>query len=374
MSAPLFVTACSLTKEMGGVSEYDGNAAVPAGLAQGQAKALVDRRNAVRELVKGGGDAESQGMRLADHPHNRALARGGDFGGTRRVEYMPAVDRYQGRFFLALDADSRQRCKAEGRTLVLSGLYGMVLAGEPIQLYSCPLTPDVAEVWQEDSLLTEMLCGHVRRNEIACVVDLTSIEAYRRLIDWQTVAIHAGVVHCFDSAAAGESALTSFGGVFRQLLLMEAEEIFALEREGGLIGTCSLHASREPPSGYPREVWQPDQAEEVLRGALPDRSGSRFGSDADAALWDFEMGSRFFGDVKSRGRRDFGTIVKAVVETCQAPLSRNPQVKRLEGHGGRLWRYRAGDDRLVYEPDEARRVVRLLRFGARGDVYKSLSP
>ena len=375
MSAPLFVTACSLTKEEGGVSEYEGGDAIFEGLGQRQAEVLVDRRNAVRRLVKGGDDMDWQGIRLADHPHNRALAQGKDFGGTRWVDYMPAIDRYKGRLFLALDADSRQRCKAEKRTLVLSGLYGMLLAGEPIQLYSCPLTPDVAEIWQEDSLLTDMLCGYVRRNEIACVVDLTAMEAYRRLIDWSTVANHAGVMHCFDTAGAGDYALTSIGSVFRQLLSMDAEELFALESEGGRIGTCSMHANAEPPSGYPREVWQPDQAEEVLRGALPGRSGGRFSSDANAAPWGFDMGSRFYGDVKKPVRRDFQTIVGAVVEICQAPLSRrNPKVKRLEGHGGRLWRYRVGHERLVYEPDGARRVVRLLRFGPRGDVYKSLPP
>lgn len=287
---------------------------------------------------------------------------------------MPAIERYSGRFFLALDADKRQLCKAGKRTLVLSGLYGMLLAGEPIQQYSCPLTPDVADIWQKDSLLTDMLCGYVRRNGVACVVDLTAMGAYRRLIDWQAVATHTSVMHCFDTAAAGDSALTSFGAVFGHLLSMDAEELFALEREGTRIGTCSLHASAEPPSGCPREVWQPDQAEEILRGALPGRPGSQPGPDENTASWSFDMGSRFYSDVKSRGRRDFGTIVKAIVEICQSPLSQNRRVRPLEGHGGRLWRYRAGEDRLVFEPDRGRRVVRLLRFGPRGDVYKGLSP
>ena len=374
MSAPLFVTTCSLTKEAGGASEYGDGASILQSIRQHQGEVLIERRNVVRKLVKGGGDSKWQGIRLSDLPHNRALAQGDDFGGTRRVDYMAAIDRYKGRFFLALDATSRQRCKVEKRTLILSGLYGMVLASEPIQLYSCPLTPNVADFWQEDSLLTDILCGYVRQNEIACVVDLTAMEAYRRLIDWNTVANHAGVMHCFDTAGAGEYALTSFGGVFRQLLSMDAEELFALESQGGRIGTCSLHANAEPPSGYPREVWQPDQAEEVLRGALPNRSASRRSADLNAGPWAFDMGSRFYGDVKAPNRRDFRAIVRAVVEICQAPLSRrNPRVKRLEGHGGLLWRYRVGEDRLVYEPVEARRVVRLLRFGSRGKVYKGLT-
>lgn len=66
MSAPLFLTACSLTKEVGGVSEYDGGAAILASLEQHQAGVLVERRNAVRKLVKGGGDAVWQGIRLAE--------------------------------------------------------------------------------------------------------------------------------------------------------------------------------------------------------------------------------------------------------------------------------------------------------------------
>ena len=66
MSAPLFVTACSLTKEAGGVFEYDGGAAILASLEQHQAEVLAERRNAVRKLVKGGGDADWQGIRLAE--------------------------------------------------------------------------------------------------------------------------------------------------------------------------------------------------------------------------------------------------------------------------------------------------------------------
>ena len=373
MSAVLFVAACSLTKQAGGVSDYGHGAGIAAGLGQPQAEALLARRNAVRELVRGGSDTDWQGIRLGDHPHNEALAKGEDFG--RRVDYLPAIDRYRGRFFMALDADGRQRYMAEKRTLLLSGLYGLLTAGEPIQLYSCPLNARVAEIWQEDSLLTDILCGYVQRNGIACVIDLTAMDAYRRLIDWRMVGNHAGVVHCFDAAAAGESALTSFGGVYRQLLSMEPEELFALEREGGRIGTCSLHAIPEPPSGYPREVWQSDQAEHALRGALLQQAGSGFDGDPEAAPWGFDMGPRFYRDVKRRGRKDFRAIVSAVVQICQSPLSRrNPRSKPLEGHGGRLWRYRVGDDRLVYEPDAPRHVVRLHRFGPRGDIYKSLSP
>ena len=69
----------------------------------------------------------------------------------------------------------------------------------------------------------------------------------------------------------------------------------------------------------------------------------------------------------------FKEALRAVVEICNTPMyPRSNTVKRLSGHGGRPWRYRLGDRRLVYEPDEVRRMVRLRRFGPRGDVYSDL--
>ena len=226
--------------------------------------------------------------------------------------------------------------------------------------------------------MTDILCDYVKVNSIACIVDLTAMAAYRRLIDWRKVTKHTYVLHCFDTVAAGEYALTSFGGVFQQLGSMTAEELRALgmrqtpQAEG--LGTCSLHRTGEPPAGYPREVWPPRQAEAVFRGAFAGRVSDGSSSDAKAAPWAFDMGTDFFGDIKKRGRRDFQKIVRAVVEICQAPVSgRNGSIKPLQGHSGRLWRYGIGGDRLVYEPDQSRRVIRLLRFRSRGVVYKGLA-
>lgn len=344
MSAPLFVTACSLTKEAGGVFEYDGGAAILASLEQRQAESLVERRNAARKLVKGGGDTDWQGIRLADHPHNRTLAQGEDFGGTRRVEYMPAIDRYKGRFFLALDAESRQRCKTERRTLILSGLYGMLLAGEPIQLYSCPLTPDVAKIWQEDSLLTSMLCGYVQRNGIACVVDLTAMEAYRRLIDWQTVANHAGVMHCFDTAAAGRiradvvrgclpaTPVDGRGGALRagarrstDRHVLAAREPRAAERVS-TGGVAARPSRRNPPGRTPRPVGKPARFRRE-RGTVGLRHGVAFLRRRQEAR---QTGLR--GGCRSR-RRDLPDAV--VAEKPEGQASRRAWRAAVEVSGGR---------------------------------------
>ena len=118
MSATLFVTACSLTKETAGTSTYDAGAAITAAVEKDRADRLLVRRKEVRALVNSG-DTEWQGIRLADLPYNQHLAGGRDFGGTRQVAYLSAMDRYNGRFFLALGAAGRQRCKAEGRTVIV---------------------------------------------------------------------------------------------------------------------------------------------------------------------------------------------------------------------------------------------------------------
>ena len=274
---------------------------------------------------------------------------------------MPALDRYEGRFFQALGDAGKARCRLNDRLLIVSGLYGLVRSSEPMQLYSCPLSAEVATIWRRDGLLTDIVRAYVRRNNVLRVFDLTAMEAYRGLIDWDRVAADGtDVVHGFDQMAAGGSALTSFGRFLRYLLSVSDDELIGLgpEHPHPEFHSCRLRWSTEPPPGYPTETWPVDMAPEVLGGGNP-----------DAGPWQFTMTSRF----QREARAAFREALRAVVEICNAPMSpRGTAIKRLSGHGGRLWRYRLGDRRLVYEPDEARHVVRFLRFGPRGDVYSGL--
>lgn len=356
----LFVTACSLTKATGGAATFDEGATISAA-APRHAERLGARRDEVRELVKNGETADWQGIPLKDLGYNRDLVRGTEFGGRKGALYMPAVDRYEGRFFQALGNAGKERCRTSDRLLIVSGLYGLLRSSEPMQLYSCPLSAEIAAIWRRDGLLTDIVRAHVTRNDVLRVFDLTAIGAYRGLIDWNEVAADGtDVVHVFDQMAAGESALTSFGRFLRYLLSLGDDELIGLDPEHPTpeFGTCRLHRSTEPPPGYPTETWPVDMAQEVLGGGNP-----------DAGPWHFTMTSRFQREVRSA----FREALRAVVEICHAPMSaRSNTVKRLSGHGGRLWRYRLGDRRLVYEPDETRRVVRFLRFGPRGDVYAGL--
>lgn len=358
----LFVTACSLTKAMGGVATFDQGETIAAVVTARNAERLTARREEVRNIVKNGGTADWQGVPLKDLDYNSNLVRGSEFGGGKSGAYLPALDRYQGRFFQALGDAGKARCRSRDALLTVSGLYGLLRASEPVQLYSCPLLPNIAALWGRDALLTDILCAYVKRNNVLRVFDLTAMEAYRRLIDWRRVARGATeVLHCFDTMAAGESALTSFGKLFRYLISLSDDELIGLEPEhpSAEFETCRLQRGREPPTGYPTEMWPAHKAAEVLSGGNP-----------DVGPWQFTTTPAFQRGVRKDAKAVFPKILEAVVKICNAPTSpHGDTVKRLTGHGERRWRYRLDGYRLLYELDPKHRVVHFLRIGSRDEVY-----
>ena len=145
---------------------------------------LLERRASVFRLVKNATDFDWQGTSVSELEFNQELSSGKDLGGRHDAVYMPALDRYEGRFFQALGTAGKRRLMESGHyTLFLSGLYGLLRPTEPIQLYSCPLAPQIAERWREGALLTDVLCEYIHRFGIARIIDLTAIDAYRQLIE-----------------------------------------------------------------------------------------------------------------------------------------------------------------------------------------------
>lgn len=65
-----------------------------------------------------------------------------------------------------------------------------------------------------------------------------------------------------------------------------------------------------------------------------------------------------------------GRVLVAIAEICEGPTSlRGDTVKPLSGELAGRWRYRIGDYRLIYLPDERRRTVFLLAISPRGSAY-----
>ena len=384
----LFLTICSFNKAGGGVPAYDEESAITSVLPPKLKTRLLERREAVRQLVKDGTDLDWQGVPLSALDFNLDLIKGTDFGGHHSTAYLPTVHRYDGRFFQALGADGRKKLtESRHHVLFLSGLYGLLRPAEPIQLYSCPLSVRVAKLWNSDLLLTELLCEYMERCNVAKIFDLTAVGAYRRLIDWRQVAdTGVEVLHCFDAMAAGDDALFSFGKILASDLLDRSEgELVGMQPETKT-GRIRFRSLARPPSDYPKEIaeilsaqdetpiLQPLPLEslgEYIHGGNPDPSRSDGGDGRSREReWRFTAASKFIKEVKERIDL-FDRMIRAVEEIRQHPTSpRGDTVKPLTGDLKGMWRYRIGDFRLVYKPDNKRRVVHLLSINHREVVYE----
>lgn len=374
----LFLSICSLTKSRGGDTQYDATESITSHLPRTLAQQLLIRREKVRQCVRESKELEWQGIPLNQLEFNRDLARGPEFGGPRTASFLPALDRYQGRLYQALGPDRKQRV-AESRhhLLLLSGLYGLLRPLEPIQLYSCPLKYQIAEIWDGDDLLTDVLCEYVRNQRIAKVVDLTAMDAYRKLIDWNRVSgSGVEVLHAADSMAAGDYALTSFGRLLGSDLLQRTEDELVNLEHGSQLESMVLQSTAVERKGLPSEFDRSPsrpaiELDEGLRGGISEASAKGsidhgFGDD-----WQFATTRMFERDV--RHRKDiYPEILKAAIEICRDPLTaRGNTVKPLSSDYAvpGAWRYRIGYYRLIYVPDQAKRKVNFHRVKHRSEVY-----
>ena len=377
----VFLTTCSLNKAEGGVRNYDDTATITSLLSPDLKARLLDRRESVRQLVKSDQHLVWQGVPLSKLYFNAGLAKGPDFGGGDAAAYLPAVQRYDGRFLQAVGHEGRKLlAESKYQTLFLSGLYGLVRSPEPIQLYSCPLSHQVVERWASDGLLTDVLCDYLKPDERAKVFDLTAVDAYRRLIDWNRVRQCVEVLHCFDAMGAGDNALIPFGKALSSDLLLRSEDDLVGMRAETMVGRIGFMSSVHPPSGYPSEVeailsarheaemlqaWPLESlTDDYWRGGNPSSVGSEDGK------WRFKASSKFIKDVKTRIDL-FDPMLKALEEIRQDPTkARGNTVKALTRELKGKWRYRIRDYRLVYEPDSKQHVVNLLSVSHRKDVYE----
>ena len=328
----LFVSICSLTKAGGGHGEYDPGEAIASESTPRLARKLLWRREQIRQLAAESTDATWQGVPLPELEYNRHLAQGPDFGGNSSAQYQPAVERYQGRFFLGLGSDRAEALQSSPHhLLLLSGLYGVLRPFEPIQLYSCPLASRVAQLWREDRILTDILCSYVVERSIERIIDLTAVDAYRRLIDWEEVSGYGPqVLHCFHVMGAGDYALIPFGQALRNRLLgMSEGELLALEPEHRM-DSIVFRELPAPGGGFPDEAaaimasqFEEDVVEahsvesvgEVLGGGNPESSGS--GAERS---WRFAALSGFRKDVW-RQPQLFERLANAIMEICEDPMA-----------------------------------------------------
>ena len=262
----LILAICSFTKTTGGVADYHEQDTIISRLSQKAKNTLLQNRADVWYLIKLSDRIDWQGVPASELAFNQNLVQGIDLGGhDKPARYLPALQRYDGRFFQTLGGgdDRLQLLRSRHHILFISGLYGLVIPAEPIQLYSCPLSPQVAGVWTRDHVLTDVLIDYVAKHGISRIFDLTAVDAYRKLIDWSAVSsqTETDVLHCFYTMGSGDYALIPFGQLTRDYLSKAPEsELLSMKPETDMNGVVFRSVQVTQP-GLPDELRIIRQAE-----------------------------------------------------------------------------------------------------------------
>ena len=192
---------------------------------------LAARQQVVRRIEAGA--VSAQGTLLHDLPYNNQLANGPDVGGSRTGLYMPAMQRYRGRFFQEIDPEETGSLGAgPHRCLFVSALYGLVGPNEPIQRYSCHTLDDaeIAGTWSE-GLLTSILLHYVRVFDVALIIDLLADVSYRQLFNWDRIRRYPiRILTAFGEQNYGSGLLPALGQLVRITLASQStEELLAID-------------------------------------------------------------------------------------------------------------------------------------------------
>ncbi len=236
MSHHIILISCSDGKNRGGEPDYNADHSLTALLPPDVQQPLWQCRRTIAELIMAGqvedrlrGDGNRR-----DSRYNIELALGPDIGINPAeteppvVSYLPAYQRYDGRFFAHAGQEAFEQAILEDyHVLIVSGLYGLLLPEEPIQAYNCHLDdeiletcsaapevhqtgslmasqtvdPDlsndppsrISEIWQQSRLPDRILQAFIQWHDqahdhaIEHVVDVLSETSYQRLFHWNAL-------------------------------------------------------------------------------------------------------------------------------------------------------------------------------------------
>lgn len=125
------------------------------------------------------------------------------------------------------------------------------------------------------------------------------------------------------------------------------------------------------------KIWAPQEVftlyQEPLQKQEPDKGRPLFSrSEPPPTEWAIAFTPTFRKSISGIDKKLQGRILAAITDLSKTPASpHGDTIKPLSAELKGLWRYRVGDYRLVYKPDEERRLVVLLEFAARGEIYES---
>jgi len=206
---------------------------------------LLEKRKVLRKYLKNYQitDFKFKEGNRGDRQENMALIDGSDFGGNDQgLVYLPAYQRYKGRFFGQLDKKDWDKCKQFGyHVLILSGLYGLLSPNDSIQNYDCHLTDRIIDQSNQNELstiknlwgnfLTEALKEFIKNNKITRIIDLLSEEDYQSAIDWMSIS-GVKVLHRIFAKQSGRDAIPNMCKFLKyEILLKKPEELEIKENE-----------------------------------------------------------------------------------------------------------------------------------------------
>lgn len=278
----LFLCCSSNRKLAGGEGAYRPAGSMPQAVSRRNRDLLAARRAVFDRIADGA--PSMQGALLRDLPYNAhpPLVPGPDLGGEAGGKYIPAMARYRGRFYEALDPDGRGVLgESPHHWLIVSTLYGLLTLEEPIQRYSCHTQddPGIASVWMDEGLLTSLLLEYVHLFGVGLIVDLTADGSYHDLFEWERIAADTGVLRAFGAQNAGPALLPALGQLVRdRLLRAPAQELLGIEEHRTYLtdyeDVVLTRSYLEPPEGFllepsPARDQEPDPSAVAHDGPDP---------------------------------------------------------------------------------------------------------
>jgi len=176
--------------------------------------------------------------------------------------YLPAIERYNGRFYTSLESGKTKIIESPHHFLIISGLYGLLLAEEPTQLYSVPIEwgCNVQCAWMDNNSITQIFIDYLEENKIQRIFDFIARDDYRDLINWDRVKTETGVtvLHAMSTEGAGNNALNSFGEYLGEsdILIQPSERLLTRSPDkdpNTHKGNIYFTDTPEPWDKYPKE-------------------------------------------------------------------------------------------------------------------------
>lgn len=119
--------------------------------------------------------------------------------------------------------------------------------------------------------------------------------------------------------------------------------------------------------------YDPDAYRTVRFSISGWQEGPSDGKGKFAVEWVVGFSREFVKSIAKVDRKKRGRILEAIEKIADAPMVLlGDTIKPLTQNHHGLWRFRIGDDRIVYFPDAKKKTVILICFACRGEAYENL--